>query len=67
MTEQTLKIEGMHCQHCVMRVEKALKALEGIDAADVQVGSAKVKYDESRVTIEQMKKAIEEAGYKVVD
>ncbi len=66
MAEKVLKIEGMHCQHCVMRVQKALNGLDGVTAAEVEIGSAKVSYDDSRVSEEAIKKAVEEAGYKVL-
>jgi copper chaperone CopZ len=33
---------------------------------DVQVGSAKVRYDENKVTEKNIVEAIEEAGYKVI-
>ncbi len=66
MAETTLKIEGMHCQHCVMRVQKALNGIDGVTSSDVQIGSARVQYDETRTDLEALKKAIEEAGYRVV-
>jgi len=34
-----LKIEGMTCGHCVMRVQKALDAAPGVDGANVDLAS----------------------------
>ena len=65
MAEITLKIEGMSCQHCVMRVKKAVDGLPGVSRADVSVGSASIAYDESRVKKEDLESAVEKAGYKV--
>jgi copper chaperone len=65
MAEATIKIEGMSCGHCVMRVKKALETLGGIAEADVNIGAARVKYDESRVKREDLDAAVEAAGYKV--
>lgn len=65
MAETTIKIEGMSCQHCVMSVKKAIGGLKGIDQADISVGSAAVKYDESKVKKEEIEAAVEKAGYKV--
>lgn len=65
MTETKLAIEGMSCQHCVMAVKKALGGVPGILESDVQVGSAAVKYDESKVNKEDIEAKIEKAGYKV--
>jgi copper chaperone len=61
-----LKIEGMSCGHCVMAVKKELNKLENVKVEDVQIGSAKVQYEESSVKERVLEKAIEEAGYKVV-
>jgi copper ion binding protein len=65
MEEATIKIEGMSCQHCVMRVKKAFETLPGIAELDVQIGTANVKYDESMVKQEDLEAAIEAAGYEV--
>jgi len=65
MTETTIKIEGMSCQHCVARVKKTIDGVNGVSGSDVQIGSANVKYDESRVKKEDIEAAIEKAGYKI--
>ncbi len=65
MSETTLKIDGMTCQHCVMRVKKAIGLLPGVTESQVEIGTAKITYDESRLGKKDLKKAVEEAGYKV--
>jgi copper chaperone len=65
MTEITVNIEGMSCQHCVNRVKKAIEALEGIKNLDVSIGSAKITFDEGKVSKSAIEKAITAAGYKV--
>ena len=65
MAETGIKIEGMSCEHCVMRVKKALDGITGITEANVTVGSASIKYEESKVKMEDIYAAIEKAGYKV--
>lgn len=65
MAETTIAIEGMSCQHCVMAVKKALGGVPGILESDIQVGSAVVKYDESKTKQEDIEARIEKAGYKV--
>jgi copper chaperone len=62
MSEVNLTIEGMSCQHCVMRVKKAVDQLPGVSKADVNVGTAKITYDEARIKKEDLEKAVEEAG-----
>lgn len=66
MQNKEFKIEGMSCHHCVMAVKKELSSLD-LESAGVEIGKAVVSYDESKVTEEQIKSAIEEAGYKVVE
>ncbi len=63
----TLKIQGMTCNHCVMRVAKALKAVPGVQDAlvDLQKGEAAVTYDDAKVTADKLSFAVVEAGYKV--
>ncbi|MCX5816297.1 MAG: cation transporter [Proteobacteria bacterium] len=65
MAETDIKIEGMSCQHCVMAVKKAIGGLKGIENADVAIGSAAIKYDESKVKKEEIEAAIEKTGFKV--
>lgn len=68
MAITTLKIQGMTCNHCVMRVTKALKSVAGVQDAkvDLQKGEAVITYDDSKVTPEKLSFAVVEAGYKVI-
>lgn len=65
MTEATIVIEGMSCQHCVMRVKKAIEGLRGIIKSDVEIGQAKVTFDESLMQKKEIEEAIVKAGYKI--
>jgi copper chaperone len=67
MTSKELKIEGMSCGHCVMAVKKELNKLTDVIINDVQIGSAKVEFDENKVTEKTIMESIEAAGYKVVN
>ena len=66
MKEINLKIEGMHCAGCSTRLEKVLNNLEGIETAKVSLEEKKatIKYDETKINIETIKEAIEDAGFK---
>jgi copper chaperone len=66
MQKATVRIEGMSCQHCVMRVKKALDGLPGVADAEVTIGSAVVKFDELKLTREAIEAAIQKAGYTPV-
>lgn len=65
MTVKKIKIEGMNCNHCVKAVEVELEEL-GVDSFEVSIGSAVVKYDESKISDSAIHKAVDEAGFKVV-
>ena len=64
----TLPVAGMNCASCVVNVEQVLKNVAGVASAKVNLatGSAAVQYDPSQATLGDMKKAIEDIGYKVV-
>jgi len=67
MTEKTFNVADMSCGHCKAAVEGGLKELPGVERAnaDVTKGTVEVSYEESKVGTEQLKSAIEEAGYRV--
>jgi copper chaperone len=67
MTDTTFKVPDMSCGHCKAAVEGELNKLSGVENsnADLESGMVVVRYDESRVSTEQLKGAIEEAGYTV--
>ncbi|MFC4778886.1 copper ion binding protein [Paenibacillus sp. GCM10023252] len=65
MTDVTLKVEGMTCGHCVSSVEKAVSGLGAEASVSLAAGSVKVKYDEAKLSLEQIKEAIEDQGYDV--
>ena len=67
MTEKTLRVPDMHCGHCKAAVEGELNKLSGVQRAnaDVEKGTVEVSYDEGAVSTDDLKDAIEEAGYTV--
>ena len=66
MTHKTLKIEGMTCGHCSARVEKALNALDGVEAkVDLAAKTAQLNLT-SVISDEIIKKAVTDAGYEVL-
>jgi copper chaperone len=66
VTQETIKVEGMSCGHCVMRVKKAIEAVEGVRKAEVDLPNkqAVVEYEEGKSNLEKVKAAIREAGYE---
>ena len=65
--KKIIKVDGMHCNHCKMRVEKALKGLAGVSSAVVNL-EAKTAEIESASEIDDaaIETAIDDAGFKVI-
>lgn len=64
--KKTLNVEGMMCEHCESRVQKALEGMNQVDQAKVshKKGTAVVKLNEE-VADEALKKTVEDQGYQV--
>jgi Cu+-exporting ATPase len=60
-----LKIKGMTCAACAARLEKALNRLDGVVKAAINFAmeTASVEYNSSQVTVKEMIKAVQRAGY----
>lgn len=67
MTNQTLIVPDIHCDHCASSIEGAVGALEGVETVKVQIEqhSVDVTYDDAAVELDAIVTAIEEQGYKV--
>lgn len=65
MSNVTLNVKGMSCNHCVKSVEGALESVGAKGNVDLAAGKVNVEYDEQKVTVEQVKAAIEDQGYDV--
>ncbi|MDI6871401.1 MAG: heavy-metal-associated domain-containing protein [Bacillota bacterium] len=67
-TTRTLDVEGMTCMHCAMTVEKALKGVNGVIDAEVDLTHKKatVTYDPAKAQEQQFRDAVARAGYRVV-
>ena len=59
-----LSITGMSCGHCVARVSKTLSALEGLEVEDVRIGSADLRFDPDRQSLEGILEAVRDVGYE---
>lgn len=64
--EETLRVSGMSCQHCVNTIEKGLRELDGVEEVKVDLKTKEVKllYDETRADLGQIKAKIKELGYE---
>ncbi|MDK8192903.1 copper ion binding protein [Paenibacillus sp. UMB7766-LJ446] len=66
MSNITLNVTGMSCNHCVKSVEEAVKNAGANGKVDLAAGTVAVEYDEQKVNVDQIKAAIEDQGYDVV-
>lgn len=66
MTEMTISVPEIHCDHCKMSIEGAVNALEGVSTATVDVPTAAVAVTfDDPASFDTIKSAIEEQGYEV--
>lgn len=69
MAEKTMTIyvEGMSCDHCVSRVQKALEGLSGAKKVEVNLedGRTEIIYDDTLLDMADIEESIDYLGYKV--
>lgn len=65
----TLGVEGMSCASCAASVESVLAATEGVESAAVNFAAetVSISYDPHRVRLSQMREAVKNAGYSLVE
>jgi len=63
-----LPVEGMTCASCVLRVEKALKKVDGVLEANVNLATEKVSvsFDEKKTNLQALSSAVADAGYTLL-
>ncbi|MDW8318216.1 MAG: heavy metal translocating P-type ATPase [Anaerolineae bacterium] len=64
-----LPIAGMTCANCAATVERSLRRLEGVLEANVNFAAerAHVRYLPTVVSLADLKRAVHEAGYRVIE
>lgn len=67
MTKKTFPIVGMHCASCAKLIERSVSKVPGVLSCLVNYGSesASVEIQSGKVTEKDLKKAVENAGYKI--
>src|SRR2546428_10245492 len=65
MATLKLRVTGMTCGHCQMKVEKALRGASGVYSAvvDLSAGEAEVDFNDDAATTDQLIAAVAKAGY----
>ena len=69
MDKATIQLETLTCPSCLQKIDRAVKALAGVEKESVAVlfNSSKVKvaFDAEKVTLEEIEQAISALGYEV--
>lgn len=65
---KTIPVLDMSCAVCAGNVEKIVRGLDGVTEANVNLAAnlLTVTFDNSRLTIEEMQKAVQQGGYDLV-
>ncbi|MFD1927116.1 copper chaperone CopZ [Sporosarcina siberiensis] len=65
--KETLKVEGMSCNHCVNSIETSVGKLSGVSAVKVNLGDNEVAVEfDNESTLAQIKETIEDQGFDLV-
>ncbi|HOW23465.1 MAG TPA: heavy-metal-associated domain-containing protein [Sedimentibacter sp.] len=69
MQKATIQLETLTCPSCMLKIEAALKAIDGIDkeSLNVSFNTSKVKlnFDDEKTSINDIESAITKLGYEV--
>ena len=64
--KKTILVEGMKCMHCAAKVENTLKNHKVKADIDLSAKSVVVSYNKEKISLEEIKKVIEEIGFKCI-
>lgn len=71
MKKAEIKLETLTCPSCLIKVDKAVKSVKGVNkkTVDVLFNSSKVKFEfnDEVAKIEEIIQAINKVGYEVLD
>ncbi len=65
MTEKTYSVTGMTCEHCVKAVSTEVGGITGVQQVAVDLAAGQVTVSGDDFTDEQIRAAVDEAGYAV--
>ena len=67
MATSVLNVPDISCEHCERTITNALTPISGVRTVNVDIPGKQVRvdYDESRVSVDQMKDVLQEEDYPV--
>jgi copper chaperone len=68
MTQESLKVDGMTCQHCVQTITDALGEIAGTNkvAVDLDKKKVQVDYNEEETNLQEISDKIVEVGFELL-
>ena len=70
MQKATIQLETLTCPSCMQKIENGVKSLDGVDKKSIKVlfnsSKVRVEYDDEKVSIKDIEKAIDKLGYEVI-
>jgi copper chaperone CopZ len=64
LTSETMRVGGVRCERCVMRLGTALQGLEGIESANANLlGEVTLSWDEEQLARAEIVAALQRAGF----
>lgn len=68
LKKESYLVEGMTCSGCERAIQKTVSSISGVASAKAELSSSTVsiEYDSSQVTIDKIRSAVNNLGYKIV-
>lgn len=70
MQQATIQLETLTCPSCLQKIENGVKALDGVETDSLKImfnsSKVKVKFDDDKLSITDIEKAIDKLGYEVL-
>lgn len=67
MSRVDLRIDGTSCRNCVISVQRALSALDGVEVNRVQACSAHVQFESGAIGVDEIRLLLRDEGFSVRD
>lgn len=67
MAAKTYTVTGMTCAHCVSAVSSEVGGVAGVESVEVDLATGSVTVQGEGFADEQIRAAVDEAGYELVD